>query len=57
MTRAAEMWGHFTGTPSQGSLDPHLPAVEETPYVRHVRFDRPLKIMMDGKKQEGVIER
>ncbi len=34
-----------------------LPAVEETPYVRHVRFDRPLKIMMDGKKQEGVIER
>ena len=32
-----------------------LPAVEETPYVRHVRFERPLKILMDGKKQEGAI--
>jgi len=31
-----------------------LPAVEETEYVRHVRFPRPLKIMMDGKKQHGV---
>ena len=32
-----------------------MPAVEETEYVRHVRFDRPLKIMMDGKKQHGVV--
>ena len=32
-----------------------MPAVEETEYVRHVRFDRPLRIMMDGKKQEGVV--
>lgn len=32
-----------------------MPAVEETDYVRHVRFDHPLKIMMDGKKQEGVV--
>ncbi len=32
-----------------------MPAVEETAYVRHVRFDSPLKIMMDGKKQEGVV--
>ena len=32
-----------------------MPAVDETPYVRHVRFDRPLKIMMDGKKQRGVV--
>jgi len=32
-----------------------MPAVEETEHVRHVRFDRPLKIMMDGKKQEGVV--
>ena len=32
-----------------------MPAVEETLLVRHVRFDRPLKIMMDGKKQEGVV--
>uniref|UniRef100_A0AB33J5Y8 PEP/pyruvate-binding domain-containing protein n=1 Tax=Prevotella sp. GTC17254 TaxID=3236794 RepID=A0AB33J5Y8_9BACT len=34
-----------------------LPAVEETPYVRHVRFDHPLRILMDGKKQEGVVLR
>ena len=32
-----------------------MPAVEETEYVRHVRFDHPLKIMMDGKKQTGVV--
>jgi hypothetical protein len=32
-----------------------MPAVEETPYVRHVRFKRPLKIMMDGKKQHAVV--
>ena len=32
-----------------------MPAVEETRFVRHVRFERPLKIMMDGKKQEGVV--
>ena len=32
-----------------------MPAVEETQYVRHVCFDRPLKIMMDGMKQEGVV--
>jgi hypothetical protein len=32
-----------------------MPAVEETEHVRHVRFTHPLKIMMDGKKQEGVV--
>ena len=32
-----------------------MPAVSETQYVRHVRFDRPLKVMMDGKKQEGIV--
>ena len=32
-----------------------MPAVEETQFVRHVRFDKPLKILMDGKKQEGVV--
>ena len=32
-----------------------MPAVEETEHVRHVRFSRPLKIMMDGKKQTGVV--
>ena len=33
----------------------NMPAIEETAFVRHVRFDRPLKIMMDGKKQHGVV--
>ena len=32
-----------------------MPAIEETQYVRHVRFDKPLKVMMDGKKQTGVV--
>ena len=32
-----------------------MPAVAETQYVRHVRFDRPLRVMMDGMKQEGVV--
>jgi len=32
-----------------------MPAVEETEYVRRVRFERPMKIMMDGKKQTGVV--
>ena len=31
-----------------------MEAVEETDYVRHVRFDKPLRILMDGMKQEGV---
>lgn len=32
-----------------------MPAVEETAWVRHVHFDRPLRILMDGMKQEGVV--
>ena len=32
-----------------------MPAVEETAHVRHVRFPRPLKSLMDGKKQEGIV--
>ena len=32
-----------------------MPAVEETKYVRHVRFDHPMRILMDGKKQEGAV--
>lgn len=32
-----------------------MPAVEDTPYVRHVRFARPIKTMMDGMKSEGVV--
>ena len=39
----------------QKELLDQMPAVEETEFVRHVRFDRPLKIMMDGKKQHGVV--
>ena len=55
--------GYFTintytgdGIFQQDVLD-RMPAVEETEYVRHVRFDHPLKVMMDGKKQEGVVLR
>ena len=32
-----------------------MPAVEETPHMRHVRFSKPLHIMMDGMKQEGLV--
>ena len=53
--------GYFTintytgdGIFQQDVLD-RMPAIEETEYVRHVRFERPLKIMMDGKKQTGVV--
>jgi len=55
--------GYFTidcspgsgGFVKKGILDA-MPAVEETQYVRHVHFERPLKIMIDGKKQEGLID-
>jgi hypothetical protein len=53
--------GYFTintytgdGIIQQQLLDA-MPAVEETEYVRHVRFEKPLKIMMDGKRQHGVV--
>ena len=53
--------GYFTintytgdGVLQQKILD-DMPAIEETQYVRHVRFERPMKIMMDGKKQHGVV--
>ncbi len=53
--------GYFTintfnddGLFRQDLLD-QMPAVEETQYVRHVRFNQPLKIMMDGKRQIGVV--
>ena len=32
-----------------------MPAVEETQYVRHVCFEHPMRILMDGKKQEGAV--
>ena len=53
--------GYFTINPYkeegcyQRSVLDALPAVEETKWVRHVRFPKSLKIMMDGKKQEGVV--
>ena len=31
------------------------PYKEDGCYLRHVRFPKPLKIMMDGKKQEALI--
>ena len=39
----------------QKELLDQMPAIEETEHVRHVRFSHPLKVMMDGKKQEGVV--
>src|SRR5574344_454944 len=53
--------GYFTVNPFandgiyQKALLDSMPAVEETKYVRHVRFDNPLVIKMDGMKSEGVI--
>ena len=53
--------GYFTINPYkedgfyQRSVLDALPTVEETQWVRHVRFPKPLKIMMDGKKQEALI--
>lgn len=32
-----------------------LPAVHETQYLRHVHFDEPLIVKMDGKKNIGVV--
>ena len=53
--------GYFTvnthvgdGIYQKAILD-QMPAVEETEYIRHVRFEKPLRIMMDGKKQHGVV--
>jgi len=31
------------------------PAVFETEYLRHVRFERPIVVKMDGKKKLGVV--
>lgn len=53
--------GYFTINPfkgdgwfDEGYLN-SLPAVEETEYLRHVRFDKPVVIRMDGKKSLGVV--
>ena len=53
--------GYFTinaymndGIYSQDFLDAQ-PAVEETKYLRHIRFEKPMIIKMDGKKKLGVV--
>ena len=53
--------GYFTVDQNRGQglfrkdmLD-GMEAVQETEHVRVVRFGNPLKIMMDGKKQEGAV--
>ena len=51
--------GYFTidkdkGFFHQEILD-NMPVVEETPHLRHVHFDAPLKILMDGMKQVGAV--
>ena len=53
--------GYFTVDANRGEglfhnemLD-EMEAVEETEHVRVVRFNKPLRIMMDGKKQEGAV--
>ena len=55
--------GYFTVDENRGDgffgkseLDA-MPSVIETDHVRVVRFARPLKIMMDGKRQEGAVLR
>ena len=53
--------GYFTVNPFKGdgwfeeAFLNAQPAVEETEYLRHVRFDAPITIKMDGKKSLGVV--
>ena len=53
--------GYFTVNPFKGDgwFDEAFlnaqPAVEETEYLRHVRFDAPITIKMDVKKSLGVV--
>jgi CheY-like chemotaxis protein len=53
--------GYFTVNPDagEGFVDwdwlAAAPAVRATPYVRHLRFDRPIVVKMNGKQGEGVI--
>lgn len=53
--------GYFTINPyiNEGTYDVdtlnRMNAVYEDDYIRHVRFENPLEIMIDGKKHKGVI--
>jgi len=33
----------------------NMPAVYEDTFIRHVRFNKPLEIIIDGRKHKGVI--
>ncbi|MDR0961428.1 MAG: phosphoenolpyruvate synthase [Mediterranea sp.] len=53
--------GYFTindftgdGVYNRAVLDAQ-PAVDETSYLRHVHFESPLVVKMDGKKKQGVV--
>jgi len=53
--------GYFTVNPFKGdgwfdeSFLNAQPAVQETDFVRHVRFEKPIVIKMDGKRSLGVV--
>lgn len=54
--------GYFTVNTAKGegfvdqALLDSMPAVEETEHVRHVHFDQPLTIKIDGVRKEGLVE-
>lgn len=53
--------GYFTINPfkKDGWFDEEylnaMPAIEETEYIRHVRFEQPIPIKIDGKQSLGVV--
>ena len=56
--------GYFTINPFKDERDyfdedflDSLPAVYETEFVRHVRFENPLSIKINGKKRVGIVMR
>ena len=52
--RACKIEVNPNGVYDQAFLD-SMPAVEETRFLRHVRFEHPLVIKMDGKRNLGVV--
>ena len=53
--------GYFTVNPETGDgeidwdwLDAQ-PAASQAAHVRHIRLERPILVLMDGKKNEGLI--
>lgn len=46
---------HDTGRPIRWDVLDHRPAIAETPFVRHVRFERPLLVKVDGRAGRGVV--